>query len=425
MTTPKKKTRVFISFSHDTPEHEERVLDLANHLRRHGVDAWIDLFEPHPAEGWQRWMQRQIERADFVVLVCTASYKRRFEGNEAPGIGRGVSWEGKLLSQLVYDAGGRNDRVIPIVLDDDDEDAIPLAFKPYTFYHLPDQYDALYRRLTGQPAVVAEPLGDLREMPVVSSGIPDEITSRRPSGHTGWRRGLVLWSGIAVAGLGLAGLLMLDGGPEPSATPAARDGGAKSPISRHEQRTASETRVDEMRQELGIIAHRFDKDRESQSVRLQTRNQASRLAAALGDILADELNYGHRIHRLQYIGFAYALAADAHSSQSEKVAYASKALEYLEEARRLYDMLMLSPKSPELQWRIEEHRRAEDEQRILYLMVMSLAIVAVTDAEQSDEVCARLCELKAIDHAWWESALEEPCVADFVTEYSPCEACSL
>lgn len=38
--------KVFISYSHDTVEHQERVLGLADRLRADGIDAEID---PPPA----------------------------------------------------------------------------------------------------------------------------------------------------------------------------------------------------------------------------------------------------------------------------------------------------------------------------------------------------------------------------------------
>jgi hypothetical protein len=87
---------VFISYSHDSEAHRACVLEVATRLRSEGVDAWIDRYEPAPQEGWPRWMQEQIERADFVLVACTEVYKRRFEGQEEPGKGRGATWEVKL-----------------------------------------------------------------------------------------------------------------------------------------------------------------------------------------------------------------------------------------------------------------------------------------------------------------------------------------
>ena len=125
--------RVFISYSHDLPAHEKRVLDLAGQLRREGVDAWIDRYEPHPAEGWPRWMQRQIDEAAFVLAVCTETYCRRFEGREKPGQGLGVSWEGLLATQMLYQDGGLNEKVIPVFFEGG-SDVVPKTLQPFAGY---------------------------------------------------------------------------------------------------------------------------------------------------------------------------------------------------------------------------------------------------------------------------------------------------
>ena len=50
--------KVFISYSHDSEAHEDRVLDLANRLREDGIDAEIDQYETSPPEGWPAWCKR-------------------------------------------------------------------------------------------------------------------------------------------------------------------------------------------------------------------------------------------------------------------------------------------------------------------------------------------------------------------------------
>ncbi|CAD7839633.1 MAG: hypothetical protein [Olavius algarvensis Gamma 1 endosymbiont] len=89
--------KVFISYSHDSPEHKGQVLALSDRLRADGIDAWIDQYAPYPEEGWPRWMQRRIDEAGAVLLVCTPTYRKRVEGEEEPGIGRGVCWEANLI----------------------------------------------------------------------------------------------------------------------------------------------------------------------------------------------------------------------------------------------------------------------------------------------------------------------------------------
>ena len=55
--------KVFISYSHDSKEHAERVLSLSDRLRRDGVDSQIDQYELSPPEGWPRWMVNKVEWA--------------------------------------------------------------------------------------------------------------------------------------------------------------------------------------------------------------------------------------------------------------------------------------------------------------------------------------------------------------------------
>lgn len=76
---------LFISYSHDSREHEDRVLALADRLRQDGVDALVDQYNTAPPEGWPLWTDREIQKADFVALVCTENYLRRVEGRENLG----------------------------------------------------------------------------------------------------------------------------------------------------------------------------------------------------------------------------------------------------------------------------------------------------------------------------------------------------
>lgn len=104
--------KVFISYSWDSPRHKERVLELSNQLRLEGIDCQIDQYVDSPPEGWTLWMQKQIEKAQFVLVVCTESYKRRFDGEEVPGSGFGGRWEGFLTRVTIYNAGTLNKKAL-------------------------------------------------------------------------------------------------------------------------------------------------------------------------------------------------------------------------------------------------------------------------------------------------------------------------
>src|ERR1700730_16059132 len=97
--------RVFISYSHDSAEHKERVLRFAERLRKNGIDAQIDQYVGgRPPGGWPRWMLDKLDWADFVLLICTETYYRRFRGHEESGTGKGVDWEGQLITLQIYNA---------------------------------------------------------------------------------------------------------------------------------------------------------------------------------------------------------------------------------------------------------------------------------------------------------------------------------
>ena len=72
--------QVFVSYSHDTVEHQERVLGLADRLRADGIDAEMDQYNASPPEGWPLWCERQIAAANVVLMVCTETYHRRVPG---------------------------------------------------------------------------------------------------------------------------------------------------------------------------------------------------------------------------------------------------------------------------------------------------------------------------------------------------------
>jgi len=49
--------RIFISHGHDSAEHRDRVLALANRMRGEGVACRIDRFIESPRKGWPLLMQ--------------------------------------------------------------------------------------------------------------------------------------------------------------------------------------------------------------------------------------------------------------------------------------------------------------------------------------------------------------------------------
>ena len=112
------------------------MLSLANRLRQDGIEAMVDQYAPNPAIGWPRWMEREIQAADFVLLVCTDSFLRRVELREERGKGRGVVWESNLIYNLIYPSDADVQRFIPVLLGDAQSASVPLPLRGLTNYRV-------------------------------------------------------------------------------------------------------------------------------------------------------------------------------------------------------------------------------------------------------------------------------------------------
>jgi hypothetical protein len=117
-------------------------------------------------------MAQQIKSADFVIAVCTRTYRQCFEGDaDCPKLG--VPWEAKILMQDLYRARG-NRKVIPVLLSREDPDSVPAVLGSSTRYKLYelDGFKGLYRHLTSQPATPPPPLGDRWNLPPEAQVLP-------------------------------------------------------------------------------------------------------------------------------------------------------------------------------------------------------------------------------------------------------------
>lgn len=175
---------VFISYSHDSDEHRERVLGLSERLRADGIETILDRYVERgsPPEGWPRWMLNGLEKATHVVCVCTETYYRRFRGLEVPGKGKGVDSEGALMTQSLYDARSVSTKFIPVLFARTDEPYVPEPLRAQTFYVVDSDssYEALYDALLNQSGVVPRPVGTPKLKPR-ATGQPLSFPSAPPA----------------------------------------------------------------------------------------------------------------------------------------------------------------------------------------------------------------------------------------------------
>ncbi len=174
--------KVFISYSHDSEQHKELILALADRLRREGVDCMIDQYiNGFPPENWQRWMETQIENSDFVLVVCTPRYLKRYRGLDDDG-GRGATFEGVVISQTLYDTYCRNTKFVPVLPDDGDFDNVPLPLKGFSAFKVKADYEGLYRYLTGQPLVIKPDIGEMIRLEASATSANEPLANKPPQG---------------------------------------------------------------------------------------------------------------------------------------------------------------------------------------------------------------------------------------------------
>lgn len=149
---------VFVSYSHDSPEHKQWVLDLATRLRSSGVDAVLDQWDLGPGGDLPHFMEQSIAAASRVLMICTERYVQK--ANAGTG---GVGYEKMIVTADLLSRIGSN-RVIPIVRQRGSP-ALPtfLASKLYIDLSKTDDFetgfDQLLRELLSAPLFVKPPLG--------------------------------------------------------------------------------------------------------------------------------------------------------------------------------------------------------------------------------------------------------------------------
>ena len=100
---------VFISYSWGNPRHQNWVRNFAARLRSDGVEAALDQWELVPGDQLTHFMEKAIADNQFVLIICTPTYKRKSEAREG-----GVGYEGDIMTAEVMSSN--NDRkFIPVL----------------------------------------------------------------------------------------------------------------------------------------------------------------------------------------------------------------------------------------------------------------------------------------------------------------------
>ncbi len=145
-----KNPKVFISYSHDSPEHKQWVSELAAGLRRNGVDAILDQWHLGPDDNVSRFMERGIRDSDRILVICTDSYVRKANADEV-----GIGYESMIVTEKFVENLGTN-KFIPIIRQTLSEEKTPsfLDERLYVDFTDDDQFDAKFDELLHERLLV-------------------------------------------------------------------------------------------------------------------------------------------------------------------------------------------------------------------------------------------------------------------------------
>ena len=152
--------KVFISYSHDSPEHKQWVLELGTRLRHNGVDVTFDQWDLTPGDDFTRFMEVGVRDFDRVLVVCTDNYVRKANDREG-----GVGYEVQIVTaELVQDLGAN--KFIPIICQASDKKKAPTCLEGRVYIDFTDtnqfneKFNELLHELYDVPVVEKPPLGE-------------------------------------------------------------------------------------------------------------------------------------------------------------------------------------------------------------------------------------------------------------------------
>ena len=175
-----QRSRVFVSYAYDSPDHEQDVLRLSELLHGNGVDVRLDKWVLDRLN-WGQLTLAELEAADYVLVIASPDYRRAAEDPSRPAVRRGAQAEIGLLREfLQQDRATWIRKILPVLLPGRTKEDVPRFLHPYNETHYKvsaftvQGAETLFRILTGQPAHRPPPTGEPPYLPAVGSdGSPE------------------------------------------------------------------------------------------------------------------------------------------------------------------------------------------------------------------------------------------------------------
>ena len=162
-TGPKERTtlthnpRVYISYSKKNENYQERVLRLAERLRRSGVDVILDQWDLRPGQDTNAFIEMSIRDAEKVLILCEKEYTERANTREDS-----VGKETTIITPDVY-GQYRQEKFIPVVMET--PLSVPVYLRSVAAVFYTTEAEEEYRKLLSAIYEVYKPKPELGVIP--------------------------------------------------------------------------------------------------------------------------------------------------------------------------------------------------------------------------------------------------------------------
>lgn len=114
-------SKVFISYSWEGEDHKDWVRHLTDSLLKNGIDATLDQYDLTLGDRLPQFMEQAISDADYVLIICTPTYKEKSDARKG-----GVGYEGHIISGELFSKGNER-KFIPVIRKGTVQTAIPTS----------------------------------------------------------------------------------------------------------------------------------------------------------------------------------------------------------------------------------------------------------------------------------------------------------
>lgn len=122
--------KIFVSYSHDSPDHKRWVARLSAVLRENGIDVTLDQWDLGLGDDLAIFMEKGLKESGRVLVICTDQYNRKADA----GVG-GVGYEKMIVTaDLLKDISTK--KFIPVIRSITGKDKTPLCLSTRTYIDL-------------------------------------------------------------------------------------------------------------------------------------------------------------------------------------------------------------------------------------------------------------------------------------------------